>query len=469
MRNSVHQFSGGWVALFFLLAACTSCTPHRSLIDGLPQYQVDDILIFNGKVIFEDEQVIDQEVTIYPEAHIATRGSGKIVFTKRVNIIGESQVFDYQANLDFHAGTLSTLNVGWFGAKGFDGEDDTKAISKVLSLASEFAGSVNIYFPTGRYYINETIEVVPGENGRKTINLIGASMSNNSVEGASISWNGIKSATMFRFSNLNQFRIENLDFTAEPYAYVEHNLEFRPFIHQVVIRNCTFTGVQGKTSANINLNAGNNLQVSEFQFDNCTFNSVWDSIAFTSVSAIKGGLANTKNFYIRNSSFMGYQHAAVDIEVSDVLEVRGCTFAWNQTDISCLVCGTNATSNYSEHSQAFFNANVTSNPAFTTLVNNCFSGNSQDGFVVQGGSGSLILMNNHFGASGYGPDNNKVRWAEGDQNTIYSVGNYYKNASNNEPPFRAFPDRPRVQHVESINDTGGADYTSRIKIILPKN
>src|SRR4030095_7861243 len=90
----------------------------------------DTMLVFQEGRIFTEETSIDKEVTIYPGAFLETSRNGKIVFTKKVNILGESQVFDEKVNVVFLRGTISSLNPCWFGAKGYDELDDTKAMKK---------------------------------------------------------------------------------------------------------------------------------------------------------------------------------------------------------------------------------------------------------------------------------------------------------------------------------------------------
>ena len=121
--------------------------------------------------------------------------------------------------------------------------------------------------------------------------------------------------------------------------------------------------------------------------------------AALSQSAIRGGLANTKNFYITYCSFDAYHKSAVDIRTSDILTVEGCTFSNNETDITCELGGPYINSNYSEHSNSFFTSGFSSNLAFTYLIQNNFTGNPRDGYVIRDGSGSLVLLNNNFGGT----------------------------------------------------------------------
>jgi len=464
VQNKTFEF----LCIFILWLCIQSCIPVKPIAKEITGVEHDHLIEFRGHYTFNKETIFEKNVILYPSTLIRTIGEGKLVFNKSVKIIGDTRVFADDINLQFNAGTITELNACWFGAGGQDDTDDVKSIIKVFAIADEYPGSINIYFPSGRYFISRTLQLGSFNGIKKSINLIGGAMSDSGVQGASISWIGSKGSVMIEMRDVSQCRIENLDFIAEPYTHVKHNLQFTPFIHQVLIENCSFTGAAGEGSANLNINSENNLQVSEIQLLNAAFKSVSDANIFLSPSAVIGGLANTKNFYFSNCSFIGYTKAAIDIAVTDVLTVEKCTFAYNEIDISCMHCGTYASSNYSEHSKAFFNAGITSNPAFATLTNNRFSGNPRGGYVVRDGSGSLVLINNHFGASGYSDDINNIGWAQGSQNPIFSVGNYYKNASLAHLPFRTNDGSVHL-YTESHNDAGGNDYTKRIMIHLSKN
>ncbi len=422
------------------------------------------MITWRKELLIRQDIVIESEVTIMPQAYIRTAKGATITFKKRVTILGESQVFDPGANLIFDPGALSELNISWFGATGYDETDDTKAFQKAISIAEKIPTTTTLIIPVGRYFISETLSSGDGQPGRKAINWQGKGVSNDNVQGASLSWKGSPGGTMIVIQNASQFIIENLDFTAEAGSFLQYNIELRPMLHAGYLRHCSFSGTTGDQSANINLNDGDGDQVSEIHIENCIFNGIAPSRKNPSGSAIRGGLANTKNFYIQACSFDQYEKAAIDIHNSDILHVEGCTFSNNEIDISCLLCGTYAISNYSEHSRAFFNGSFSSNVAFTTLINNNFTGNPADGYVVRDGSGSLVLVNNNFGGTDQREDNNRIRWEEGLLNPIYSTGNFYKNASADHPPFYNRSHQPRVSHVTSVGDIGGRNALERKQI-----
>lgn len=420
--------------------------------------------VWDKSLHVEQDLIVLEEVTIFPQAYITTAPGSKIVFQKRVNIIGESQIFDPEAIIVFEAGTISEIYPSWFGAKGYDNEDDTRAFEKAIAVAYANAGVMSIVIPIGRYFISRTIDSGNNHSDRKAINWFGKGMSNNGVQGASLSWRGEVGGTLLRFRNMGQCVVENIDFTAEPAHHVKYNLELRPFVHSFTIRHCSFSGCSGDESANINLNIEDGDQVSEIHIDECIFNGVSQVSESVSQSAIRGGFANTKNFYIRYCAFDQYERAAVDIYNSDILHVEGCTFANNKIDISCMLCGTYATSNYSEHSKAFFRASFTSNISFTTLVNNYFTGMPEDGYVIQDGAGSLILLNNDFGGSDQREDHNRIRWEQNEFSPIHSVGNFYKNSTPESTPFFNRSGQPRNGNVFSKGDIGGTNATGRVII-----
>jgi hypothetical protein len=452
--------------LTLLVLCITSCNKKisQNIVSIQSRSDGKSMQIWDQSFRAEQDLIVMEEVTIYPQAYITTTPGCKIVFQKRVNIIGESQVFDPEAKIIFGAGTISEINPSWFGAKGYDNEDDTHAFEKAMSAAFENVGVVSIVIPVGRYFISRTIDCTNQLSDRKAINWVGRGMSNNGVQGASLSWRGEEGGTLLRFMNMGQGIIENIDFTSEPGHHVKYNLELRPFVHAVSIRHCSFSGCSGDESANINLNIEGGDQVSEIHIDECIFNGVSQASEKVSQSAIRGGFANTKNFYIRYCAFDQYERAAVDIYNSDILHVEGCTFANNRLDISCMLCGTYAISNYSEHSRAFFKASFTSNISFTTLINNYFTGQSDDGYVIQDGAGSLILLNNDFGGSDQRSDYNRIRWEQNEFSPIHSVGNFYKNSTQVSTPFFNRSGQPRTVNVFSKGDVGGTNATGRIII-----
>ncbi len=71
----------------------------------------------------------------------------------------KSQFFDTEINIDFKPFTLSEIYPEWFGAKGYDQLDDTKAFKKVFKNAKVCQNSVNILVSIGYFYISETLEL----------------------------------------------------------------------------------------------------------------------------------------------------------------------------------------------------------------------------------------------------------------------------------------------------------------------
>lgn len=412
--------------------------------------------------------VYNSEVIIHPGAFLSTEGDGLFVFNAKVHFLSDLQCMDPDVNIDFAVGALDRINPCWFGARGYDDLDDTRAVEKAVTTANHYRASIPIIFPSGKYYINKTLNIESDPRGKKGVHLQGSSHSNTGVQGSSIIWHGQPDESMFVFRNVNQFQISNIDFTAQPGHFVRHNLEFRPSIHQVTIQNCRFKGSAGPGSSNVNLNIDDTHQVSEFHFQNCSFSGEWEGEMKVTESAVRGGRANTKNFHFRDCAFSSYNRAAINVHHSDVLQVDGCTFSHNDIDIKCDVCGTYANSNYSEHSNAFFEGASTSNVSFTTLINNLFSGNPKDGFVIRDGSGSLIVLNNNFGGAGDTPDNNRIRWESKPFNSIYSIGNFLKNTSQENPPFYNRSNQPTKGEVIAIETIGGGNSVKRKKIKYPK-
>ena len=243
------------------------------------------------------------------------------------------------------------------------------------------------------------------------------------------------------------------------------NIELRPNIYQLVIRNCTFKGCEGPNSVNININRGNNIQVSEIQIENCTFHGVaTKDVKFLTESAIAGGLANTKNFYIKNCSFLGYNKSAIDIDVSDAIVIENNTFAFNEIDISCMLCNSFIKSNYSERSRAFFLATSSSNLSFTTMIGNYFDGFPTDGYVIRDGAGCLFMVNNNFGGSGEEDDRNNIKWEHKPFNPIFSFGNFYNNTPQGQSPFFDRSNNQKREDVFSKGDIGGKNAGRKTKI-----
>lgn len=424
------------------------------------------MIVIRGAVSFNSSVKFDKEVTIYPEAFITTADNAMVTFNKKVNVIGGSQVFDEQALVQFGDGCIGTLNVCWFGAKGYDQEDDTKPFQKTLSLASGLKNSINVYIPNGKYLISEQLVLENTAGLNKAINLMGEGMSSSTNNGSSIIWNGFPGGSLILVRNNYHNQIQALDFASEPGHELKHNLELRPQIYLMEIRDCSFSGSAGAGSANINLNDGNSVQVSEIGFRNCVFRGrTTDNRTWTTTSAVKGGKANTKNFYFEKCSFLGYTEAAINIEISDIVNISNCAFALNEVDIRCLLCGTLATSNYSEQSKSFFEGTTSDNLAFTTLINNFFDGHPIEDYVVRNGSGSLVMINNNFGGNGGVDSTNLIRWDSRNISSVYSVGNFFRNNSTSVNPIMLMGEgRDNLENFRSIMDKVGRDGTSSRKL-----
>ena len=443
-----------------------SCKPKTStyIIKSKP-----GLAIFDREVNFNEMTVINTDVVIYPGALITTAKSAKVIFNGRVQILSESQVFDINSNIEFASGSISMLSPCWFGAKGNDALDDTKAIQKTLEIAREYVNSLTIVFPIGKFIITETLVLGNEFPNKKSINLMGNSMSIDTRGGSSLQWEGTEGGKLLAVRNYCAGTIEGLDFTAIAGHFVRHNIELTPYDYQVIFRNCSFSGSAGPGSSNVNLNQGNNLQVSEIYFENCIFRGhTVDSKIWQTESAVSGGLANTKNFSFRYCSFAGYNKAAINLEVTDVLRVESCTFALNHTDIVCLLCNTLASSNYSEHSASFFRATVSTNVSFTTLMNNCFYGTPGHDYIITEGGGNLVLINNNFGGLGGEDLENKIKWELGRISTIFSVGNYFRNAPPLLFPYQitTLPDKSNL--LNSFGDLIGTDENN-IKAVKKPN
>jgi hypothetical protein len=227
-----------------------------------------------------------------------------------------------------------------------------------------------------------------------------------------------------------------------------------------------FQVVQELASSNINLNEGSSVQVSEISVRNCVFRSkTVDNKNWLTESAIKGGKANTKNFYFEKCSFLGYTEAAINIEISDIISISNCAFAHNQVDIICLLCNLLATSNYSEQSRSFFKSTLSSNVAFTTLLNNFFDGNEEEDYVIPEGAGSLVLVNNNFGGSGGMDSTNLIKWDSRNISSIYSVGNFFRNDTSTFFPIQLNKmNTINADIIKSAGDKMGKDGATSIKL-----
>lgn len=446
----------GLIVWLSISSGCVSMHQQNAASYASPVVETEQQIIFRGRVDIEKETIFRKEVIIYPEAFIRTKAGGKITFEKSVSILGNSQVFDTNINLVFNRNTIGHFNINWFGARGYDQEDDTPALTVVLALASRQDNSINVVVPIGQYYIREQLIVENMAGLNKTINLLGEGMSNSTNQGSSLIWNGAKGGVMILMRNNYLNVVQSLDFAAEPGHEVQSNMELRYQIYQMEFRDCSFSGSAGIEATNINLNYGKSDQVSEISFQNCIFRGkTEDNVTWLTRSAVQGGKANTKNIFFEKCSFLGYTHGAIDLEVVELLHVNNCTFALNSTDIICLLCGTLATSNYSEQSQSFFEGTNSGNLAFTTLLNNYFDGHPDSDYVIPNGSGSLVLINNNFGGNGGVDSVNLVKWVPKNISSIYSIGNYFRNDSSGMSPFLFQGHQPFDFH--SVGDKIGRD------------
>ena len=449
----------GLFLAIILTGGCVSVNQSK-VINANPSLQeTDRQVIIRGKLLVEDQKVFNKEVIIYPEGYIQTTPGGTVIFQKQVTIFGNSQVFDPEANLEFGRNCIGNLNVTWFGARGFDREDDTQAFKAVLGYAALQDNTVNVVIPMGQYYIREQLIVENTGGLNKTINLIGEGMSNSTNQGSSLIWNGAPGGVMLLMRNNYLNVVQSLDFAAETGHDVQHNMELRYQIYQMEFRDCSFSGSAGSGSCNINLNIGESDQVSEISFHNCIFRGkTEDNTTWLTSSAVQGGKANTKNIFFDKCSFLGYTEAAINLEVVELLHVNHCTFSHNSIDMVCLLCSTLATSNYSERSNAFFMCTNSGNLAFTTLINNYFDGHPDTDLVIPNGSGSLVLINNNFGGNGGEDAVNRVQWMPKNISSVYSVGNFFRNDIPDQSPF-VFPEQNPVD-FHSEGDKVGKDGVS---------
>jgi hypothetical protein len=457
----------------YLMVCCgfSSCTKK-----GYPsgtvksEYRDDRFIIIDHHVLVTEEQIFDKEIILYPGAFLETSGNGKIVFTKPFSILGQYQVFDKNINIQFDKGIVSVFNPVWFGANGYDDEDDTEAIAKLFEIVSRLQNAVRIEIPIGKFILSQQITIESALAEKAIIHIQGVSNSNSGISGSSFVWQGESNESMVKIRNVSNSVFENLDFNAMPGKYPRHNLELRPFSNQISFQKCSFGGCAGEGSANVNLNDGSDLQVSEIVFDNCMFRGVISNDKITSHGVI-GGWANTKDFYFRNCSFGAYAGEALKFTTTDVLMVEGCSFFENDVDISCGTCKSYLVSNYSEGSAAFWSATASSNFNATTMINNQYTGVPKDQFVIRDGSGTLVLINNNFGTGNYNAEENRIRWEENEFSMIYSIGNVFKNSDTTRTVFFNRSNIPfNVRYIESIGDLGGVLGEGRKKLeIFRKN
>lgn len=460
---------GKFYFIIILVVTLIACQQQKYRAIQSSMFSHPGMIILDSEMNIDTVVIFEQDVTIYPGAYITTSKRGKIIFSSKVNILGESQVFDCDINLEFARGTISELSPTWFGAKGFDESDDTKAFQKTIAVAVKYDNTVVIKVPIGRFIIAETLvldNVVPNESA---INLLGEAISTNTIYGSCLQWRGPDNGTLMLVKNNALAKFENIEFTSYSNTHLKHDIEFRPYVNQVTVQNCSFSGCKGEGSANINLNIGNNAQVSEIFMENCIFRGLTlDNKLWLTPSAIKGGTANTKNFYITGCSFLGYTVAAIDIDFSDIIQIQNCTFANNEVDIFCSICNSWISSNYSEHSRSFFKSGVSHNMSYTTMMNNYFDGNPDDDFVIRDGSGSLVLLNNSFGGTGWTDPNNKVKWSNNELSSIYSNSNFFRNDSLNLSPFLTRNNLPWTDRIQSINDKIGTGQALLRDIVIPQ-
>ena len=445
--------------VLILFVAVLSCAGLKSQINPKgysPSQSIGDkFIVINKTVRVTNELVYEKEVLLYPGAFIETTGSGKVIFANTFTVFGDYQVFDKKINIEFRPGTVSSLSPTWFGAKGNDEVDDTEALQKLFKVASSIPNAIRIDVPIGKFLFSTPISIESTGGEKSVLHVQGISSSNSGSSGSSFLWNGARGASMFVVKNISYSIFENLDFNAVHGKFPKHNMEMRPYTNQVTFLKCSFGGCAGEESYNINLNEGNADQVSEITFENCLFRGVRGNNE-TTFHAVKGGWGNTKDFYFRNCSLGPYLKEAIFFRATDVLVVEGCTFFENDIDISCETCKSYIVSNYSEGSAAFWSSTASSNFNATTLINNQFTGVPKDGFVIRDGSGTLILLNNNFGAGNYNDDKNRVRWEENEYSTIYSAGNVFKNSDATHPAFYNRSNTPyNVKYIESVGDLGG--------------
>jgi uncharacterized protein YjbI with pentapeptide repeats len=428
--------------------------PHLKKL--FSRHASDSKLIIADALDITSPVTFTREVVIYPTALITTSGNGSITFSNRVTILGDLQVFDTDVNIAFAPNVIGELNPNWFGANGTDNADDTDALAKTLAVAKQLPNASCIHIPIGRYMLSKTLVLESANADKYPISLRGVSSSFTGASGSSLLWTGSSDQSMLLIRNLSNAVIENIDFNSILPKVAKQNIEMRPFINQILFSNCVFSGCAGPASVNVNLNEGNNAQVSEIHFDNCSFRGIaWNDL-YTR-NAVRGGWANTKDFYFRNSSFGPYKEHAIMIGSSDVLVVENCTFFSNDVDIFCSTCKSRLESNYSEASRAFFEGTSSANYNATTMINNNFNGEPAEGYVIRRGSGTLVLLNNNFGGGNATAFKNRVRWLDSKFGSITSIGNVYTNLGIRDDAFHDESGNPLKQiRVYSRDDRGGS-------------
>jgi len=410
-------------------------------------------------------------VHIYPGAFISTTGKGTITFKKNVTVIGNTQVFDTGANLYFADNSLAILNPVWWGARGDDNIDDTEILKKVIQISMTSPYTQTIQIPFGNLYISNTLIIDPTKNSYKRLIIEGLGYSSSATRGSSLTWVGENNGSMLILQNIHNAIIREIDFTSSNGKSVNCNLELRPFMSNLQITNCNFSGVSGINSANISLNEGNQDQVSEIRISNSNFRGVINSKnnERISQSAIAGGLGNCKNFYISDCSFMPYKGTAINITNSDMFVVDNCTFAENGLDIRLNDGIARLESNYSENSGGFYENGFSSSIHQSYLVGNYFAGIPRDQLVIRDGSGELFLINNNFGGNGPSEENKvaQIKWEMGTHGSITSIGNFYKGSSETKSPFKnrsGISIQMRSSNkITSLNDLGGISGADKIR------
>ena len=159
MKNNIKL---SLVSLYIISAI--SCTTKQIVNEKNNPYEI------KSELVVTDVLELTSKHVIYPSAYISTKGRGKVVVKEPITIIGKAQVFDTDVNIDFMPFTISEINPEWFGAKGYDNLDDTKAFEKVFVLAKNLQNSVNVLVSLGKFYISKTLEISNKPDLIKSIN-----------------------------------------------------------------------------------------------------------------------------------------------------------------------------------------------------------------------------------------------------------------------------------------------------------
>ena len=351
--------------------------------------------------------------------------------------------------------TRKPLNVFALGvdrAATVSGANDTEAMQRIFDYCAKTNWEEVIEINQRCSIDLDSTIRYDGTQNTKGLRIKGIGRSNGGLTASTFFFRGSPNDTMFVFTQISNLHIEGIDFNGGNLASI--GVRFDPLSFSIYFKDCHF-GAMANTGSDptigIDTDITSGLQVSELHVN--------DSRIVGLNYGVRLGDGNNKDFYLGNNIFQN-SDTAIWIQQTDAAHIYGNTFSGNNVSISCFngCNGLVIEANEVEGDSMFFyggeQSAITKN---ANLIGNFVSLTPGKKIAVYG-DGRLQLIGNDLKQN----DGKavQIKWATGDHDAIYSVGNKILNSSWNELNTDTFPfinlsDNVYDGALISRNDMGG--------------